>query len=75
MALLSCFYKNSLNIAVTHESKLGDIVNMLTEIYIEPLLVDEELADQVWAAWFAGEIDDLNAILAWLAVASVCVRS
>ncbi len=28
---------------------------MLTEIYIEALLVDEELADQVWEA---GEIDD-----------------
>ncbi len=24
---------------------------MLTEIYIEALLVDEELADQVWEAW------------------------
>jgi len=24
---------------------------MLTEAYIEPLLVDEELADQVWAVW------------------------
>jgi len=27
---------------------------MLTEIYIEALLVDEELADQVWEAWDAG---------------------
>ena len=26
---------------------------MLTEIYIEALLVDEELADQVWEAWDA----------------------
>ncbi len=31
---------------------------MLTEIYIEALLVDEELADQVWEAWDVGEIDD-----------------
>jgi len=31
---------------------------MLTEIYIEALLFDEELADQVWQAWDAGEIDD-----------------
>ncbi len=38
---------------------------MLTEIYIEALLVDEELADQVWDAWGAGEIDDLIAWLAW----------
>ncbi len=40
---------------------------MLTEIYIEALLVDEELADQVWEAWEVGEIDDLVAWLAWLA--------
>ncbi len=26
---------------------------MLTEIYIEALLVDEDLADQVWEAWDA----------------------
>ena len=29
---------------------------MLTEIYIEALLVDEELADQVWEVWYSGEI-------------------
>ncbi len=29
---------------------------MLTEIYIEALLVDEEAADQVWVAWDKGEI-------------------
>ena len=38
---------------------------MLTETYIEALLVDEELADQVWEAWDAGEIDDLAACWAW----------
>ena len=38
---------------------------MLTRIYIEALLVHEELADQVWEAWDAGEIDDLTAWLAW----------
>ena len=27
---------------------------MLTEIYIEALLVDEKLADWVWEAWDAG---------------------
>ncbi len=31
---------------------------MLTEIYIEALLVDEELADQVWAAWDAENLTD-----------------
>ncbi len=38
---------------------------MLTEIHIEALLVDEELADQVWEAWDGGEIDDLTAWLTW----------
>ncbi len=38
---------------------------MLTEIYIEALLVDEELADQVWEAWDKGKIDDQVAWLAW----------
>ena len=42
---------------------------MLTEIYIEALLVDEELADQVWEAWDKGEIDDLTACAAWWRVA------
>ncbi len=42
---------------------------MLTEIYIEALLVDEELADQVWELWDKGEIDDLDAYLGWLMVA------
>ncbi len=37
---------------------------MLTEIYIEALLVDEELADQVWKAWDAGETDDETVCIA-----------
>ena len=40
---------------------------MLPEIYIEALLVDEGLADQVWEAWNAGEIDNLTACMAWSA--------
>ena len=39
---------------------------MLTEIYIEALLVDEELADQVWEAWDADETDDQ---VAWWLIA------
>ncbi len=38
---------------------------MLTEIYIEALLVDDELADQVWEAWDAGEIGEVNAWWPW----------
>lgn len=38
---------------------------MVTELYIEAPLVDEDLADQVWEAWDRGEIDDQVAALAW----------
>ncbi len=44
---------------------------MLTEIYIEALLVDEELADQVWAAWDADETDDQVAWLTWWLISSL----
>ena len=40
---------------------------MLTLIYIEAILANEKLADQVWEAWDVGEIDDQIAWLAWLA--------
>ncbi len=43
---------------------------MVTEIYIEALLTNEELADQVWSAWDAGEIDDtVTALGGWVVVA------
>ena len=42
---------------------------MLIEIYIEALLVDEELADEVWEIWDAGEIDDRHACPVWLTIA------
>ncbi len=38
---------------------------MRTRIYIEALLVDEELADQVQEALMTGEIDEATALLAW----------
>ena len=38
---------------------------MLTEVYIEALLVDEELADQIWKVWDKGEIDGQVAGPAW----------
>ncbi len=43
---------------------------MLTELYIEALLVDEELADLVWELSEAGVIDDELAAVAWLLLAS-----
>ncbi len=44
---------------------------MLTEIYIEALLVDEYLADQVFEACEAGEIDDAIACIAWMLIAMI----
>ncbi len=44
---------------------------MLTEIYIEALLVDEELADQVWEAWDADELNNAAACIAWLLIAGL----
>ena len=41
---------------------------MLTEAYIEALLVDEELADMVWERWDAGLMDDELAFLAWMLI-------
>ncbi len=45
---------------------------MLTEIYIEALLVDEELSDLVWEAWNTGEVDNETACIAWMLIAGVC---
>jgi len=42
---------------------------MLTEIYVEALLIDKELADQFWEAWSVGKIDDLAACWAWWTIA------
>ncbi len=50
--------------------KSGHACFMLTELYIEALLVDEELADLVWEAWDTDEIDDLTAYAAWSLLAS-----
>jgi hypothetical protein len=47
---------------------------MLTDIHIEALLVDEELADQVWEAWDAGETDDEAACIAWMLIAGLVYR-
>ena len=43
---------------------------MLTEIYIEALLADEELADQVWEEWHAENLDDGAACIAWMLIAA-----
>lgn len=40
---------------------------MFAEIYVEALLVDEELADLVWRLWRQNEILKLGAAFLWLA--------
>ncbi len=50
----------------------GHPLAMLTRIYIEALLVDEDLADQVWELWNAGAIADEVAAWAWWITANVC---
>ncbi len=53
---------------------LSQKFSVLTEIYIEALLVDDELADQVWEMWEAGLIlDELAAYAWWLFVEQLTV--
>ena len=47
---------------------------MFTETYIEALLINEELADEVWEAWEKGRIDDLTLWLVWMIIAGRDVR-
>ena len=46
---------------------------MRTEIYIEALLVDEELADQVWQAWDGREISTCWAAWMWWTIVRATV--
>ena len=43
---------------------------MLIELYIEALLVDEDLADQMWKLWDSSSIDDETSAIAWWLIAS-----
>lgn len=38
---------------------------MLTELYVDALLADEVIADEVWDLWGAGAITDDIAAWAW----------
>jgi hypothetical protein len=51
------------------------VIIMLADLYIEALLVDPDLADQVWELWNANEITDEVAQCAWWLIALVIVRS
>ncbi len=46
------------------------VLDMLTEWYIEALLVDEKAADEIWELWNLGMISDQIAVRAWYIVAS-----
>ncbi len=48
---------------------------MLTELYIEALLVDEYLADQVWELWDTDLIDDEMAAIAWLLIVTFSLKN
>ena len=41
---------------------------MFTKFYIEALLVDEGLADQVWELWDKCVIESELAVLAWMLI-------
>ena len=43
---------------------------MLIRTYIEALLADEHLAEEVWTIWDRGIIDDGLATIAWLIIAN-----
>ena len=38
---------------------------MLTDIYIDALLIDEDMTDQVWELWDAGKADDETTCITW----------
>ena len=44
---------------------------MFTRLYVEALLADEDLADQVWELWNDGLIPDDVAAGAWCILATV----
>lgn len=43
---------------------------MLTGLFVEALLANEKLADQVWELWNAGVITDELAAVAWCILAA-----
>jgi hypothetical protein len=44
---------------------------MLTDIYIEALLVDEEASEQVWDEWNAKSSNNGAACIAWMIIAGL----
>ena len=44
---------------------------MLITLYIEALLVDEDLSDRVWRMWDSRVIEDELAMIAWLLIVTL----
>ncbi len=61
----------SAQIAHFRHKQSSDKQAILTEIYIEALLVDKELADQVWEASIAEKLTDGAVCIAWLLIAGL----
>jgi len=62
------FLTNSPNSQTEISLEAGHPLAMLTAIYIEALLVDANLADQVWELWDAEVIDDHLVFIAWFLI-------
>ncbi len=43
----------------------GHPLAKLTKLYEEGLLVNQELAEQVWQPWFDGSVTDAHAAMGW----------
>jgi len=65
------FSKNILISRQASNPQFDHACYMLTESYINALLVDEELAELVWEAWDQQLIDEEEARLAWLSVVTI----
>ena len=57
--------------AVAHPDPSIQQWAMLTRLYVEALLADPDLADQVWELWNAGVITDDLAAQLWVTLASM----
>jgi hypothetical protein len=62
------FYVFCTDTLISRLTRLAHPHGMLTELYIEALLVDEELADQVWEVWNVGVIKYELPAWAWWSI-------
>ena len=65
----SYFHCNRPEIPVAARIRTIQHRTMLTRLYVEALLADPEVADQVWEVWAVGMIPDELAAWAWCILA------